>query len=110
MFRVGGIQKEDKLKAEFVQPVTVQEAPVFRVRLWMPPAKDGFAWLVDDWELTGGDLDEVLVWAKEHARGNPYELFVRAGSPDFYRLRGRPADDGGTQETVILRTGSSPNE
>ncbi|QHC55066.1 hypothetical protein [Rathayibacter tanaceti] len=98
------------MEAEFVQPVAVQEAPVFRVRLWMPPVEDGFAWLVDDGELTRGDLDEVLVWAEEHARGNPYELFVRAGSPDFYGLRGRPADDGGAQETVILRTDFSPNE
>lgn len=110
MLRVGGNPEGEQLEAEFVQPVGVQEAPVFRVRLWEPPAEDGFAWLVDDWELTGGDLDEVLLWAEEHAKGNPYELFVRAGSPDFYRLRGRPADDGGTQETVILRTDSSPNE
>lgn len=90
------------MEAVFVQPVAVQDAPVFRVRLWVPPKEAGYGWLVDDWELTGGDLDEVIAWAEDRARGYPYELFVRAGSPDFYRLRGRPADGGGSQETVIL--------
>lgn len=101
---------DEDLKAVFVQPVTVQEGPVFRVRLWAPPAEHGKGWLVDDWELTEGDLDEVIAWAEERARGYPYELFVRAGSPDFYRLRGRPADDGGRQEIIILDTGSPTNE
>ncbi len=90
------------MEAVFVQPVTVQEAPVFRVRLWRPPQAEGYGWLVDDWELSGGDLDEVVDWAEQHAQGCPYELFVRTNSPDFYRLRGRPADDA-TQETINLR-------
>lgn len=94
------------MKAEFVQPAGVQENPVFRVRLWTPPAEDGFAWFVDDWELTECDLPEVLDWAKQRSGDNPFELFVRAGSPDFYRLQGHPADDGGTQETVTLRSDS----
>lgn len=94
------------MKAVLVPPASVQEGPVFRVRLWAPPQEEGNAWLVDDWELTEADLDEVIAWAQEHAQGYPYELFVRAGSPDFYRLRGRPADGGGSQETIILDTGS----
>jgi hypothetical protein len=98
------------MKAEFVQPVAVQEDPIFRVRLWSPPAEDGFSWLVDDWELTECDLSEALDWARQHSSGNPFELFVRAGSPDFYRLHGRPADDGGTQETIVLHTDSSSND
>jgi hypothetical protein len=92
-----------------VSPASVQEDPVFRVRLWAPSRKEGGAWLVDDWELTHGDLDEVIAWAEEQAQGHPYELFVRAGSPDFYRLRGRPADGDGSQETIVLDT-ESPTE
>lgn len=95
------------MQEELVQPVAIQEGAIFRVRLWVPPSADGFAWHVDDWELTNGDLDQALRWADEHAQGNPYELFVRAGSPDFYRLRGKPADGGGTEETIILRTDST---
>ena len=98
------------MKAEYVQPVAVQDNPIFRVRLWTPPARNGFAWNVDDWELTECDLDEVLDWARQHSGGNPFELYVRAGSPDFYHLRGRPADSGGTQETITLHTDSSENQ
>lgn len=58
------------MKVEFVQPVAVQDDPIFRVRLWTPPARDGFAWSVDDWELTECDLDEVLDWARQRSDGN----------------------------------------
>jgi hypothetical protein len=48
------------VKAVLVQPVAVQEKnPIFRVRLWAPPAKGGYAWLVDDWELTEATVDDV---------------------------------------------------
>lgn len=91
------------MKAEYVSPVGVQEGPVFQVRLWTPPP-DGprVSWMVDDWRLTDCDVLQALEWAEEHSGGNPYELFVQAGSEDFYRLCGQPADDGGTQVTVTL--------
>lgn len=95
------------MEIKYVQPVAVQDDPTFRVRLWTPPIRNGFAWAVDDWELTECDLDEVLDWAKQHSNGNPFELYVRAGSPDFYHLRGKPADDSSTQETVILHIDST---
>lgn len=100
----------DELKVVLVSPVAVQEDPVFRVRLWTPAAEDGNGWLVDDWELTEGDLDEVVAWADNRAGGYPYELYVRAGSPEFYRLRGRAADGGGSEEIITLEIESPRKE
>lgn len=95
------------LKAEFASPVGAQEGPVFHVRLWTPPSDSRVSWMVDDWDLTDCDVLQALEWAADHSGGNPYELFVRTGSPDFYRLYGRPGDDGGAQVTVILTSDPS---
>ncbi|MDD0857313.1 hypothetical protein NHF46_04945 [Arthrobacter alpinus] len=82
------------MKIELVLPKTVQDfGVVYRVRLWVPAPANSGPWYVDDWELTECDLDDVLKWAEERTAGNPFEIFVRAGSPDFYRLRGQPADE-----------------
>jgi hypothetical protein len=95
------------MKAELARPVAVQEEPIFHVRLWTPPVEEGFAWFVDEWELTECDVIEALEWAKQQSGDNPFELSVRAAAfPDFYQLYGYPADGGGIQETVFLHTDS----
>jgi hypothetical protein len=40
------------------------DAPVFRVYLWRRPTPD-HAWQCWEWELSGGDVEEVLAWADD---------------------------------------------
>jgi hypothetical protein len=75
------------VKAVLVQPVAVQEKnPIFRVRLWAPPAKGGYAWLVDDWELTEATVDDV-----------PASVTRAVRQDSVHRRRGHPDPDGARQ-------------
>lgn len=61
------------------------DAPRYRVLFWTGPSHS------DEWELTEADLDEVLAWIDENARGRTHSLWVvldRGSDVEHIRLRG----------------------
>ncbi|MGW9112906.1 hypothetical protein [Microbacterium sp. NPDC055683] len=73
-------------------------APTYRVEFWERPGP-GFGWNLDAWELEDcASADEAAAWAREHARGRLFTLYVA--------LRDHEAS-----ESIHVRLlGSDPNE
>lgn len=64
--------------------------PSYRVYFW---AEDAGA--KEEWEISEGDLDEVLAWISSHASGRSHSLWVvtrSAGEVCLIRLRGIDLD------------------
>lgn len=90
------------MEVTYVSPTPVREGVVFRVRVWLPPRRDGFAWSCDDYELRHCDLDEALDWARASSAGGQFEVSVQAGEADFYRLCGSEPQGQAVVVTVEL--------
>ena len=50
-----------------------EDEPTYRVHFW-DDRDEGLA--NDEWEIRGADVDEVLAWAQEHARGRSPSVWV----------------------------------
>lgn len=84
--------------------VTVDDsAPTYRVRIWTASDGTRVSWMIDDWELDTGNVDDALLWARKEADGRIFELFVRPHrSANYVRLLGRPADDVPATKVIPL--------
>ena len=89
--------------------------PEYRVRIYAPPPAPGFAWFVDEWDVTDAEqVTDVIGWGTEEAAGNPFEVFLRweghhitrDGRPEPYSryalIYGQPPGEESTIETVFL--------
>jgi hypothetical protein len=89
----------------------------YRVRLWTPPPHEGYAWMVDEWEVRDApSVAPVIHWAESKALGKPVEIFVkwfdralsRDGElvtlPRMTRVFGAPGEEGSTTETIYFQS------
>lgn len=106
------------LRADPSDPVGGGDSlPTYRVRIWTPPPTPRFAWFVDEWDVSEAEqITDVIEWATKTADGNPFEIFHRwqdyhtsvdgesVPRPRYALIYGKPADEGGTTETVLLES------
>jgi hypothetical protein len=86
------------------EPVWLSDRPAYRVDFWKRP-KPNFGFNLDAYILIDAiDVEEVLRWVAENARGREYELFVEVEPADPEPgLRPRSA-------TLVRLAGANPNE
>lgn len=73
--------------------------PAYRVYFWEQyrPHEPGSGWVSDEWEIE--DVDEVVDWARDNARGRRLAVYARvvngqSGEPGLVRLLGAdPLDE-----------------
>lgn len=54
------------------------DAPTYRARIWSGPIRLGYAWAVDEYEITNAsEVREAIAWAEAEAAGRPLEFFVK---------------------------------
>lgn len=54
------------------------DAPTYRARIWSGPIKPGYAWAVDEYEISNAsEVREAIAWAETEAAGRPLEFFVK---------------------------------
>lgn len=91
-------RKVSEMRCEQVDPRDQGQEhgdPSFQVYFW------GEGGASDEWQITGGDLDEVQTWAAKKAEGRDYSLWAvvppGARESEVILLRGMDPNDPGNQ-------------
>ncbi|ATG50838.1 hypothetical protein CFK38_04340 [Brachybacterium vulturis] len=75
----------------------------YLVRVWVQVERPHEQWRTSDWWLTEADsVAEVIGWAREHAGGDPSEVFAETPDGTLLLLWGAAPEDASRTVTVTL--------